>query len=161
MDAMGAEKLLGNGDMLYKNSTMPDSERYQGAFITALEIKNIVDYVVEHNKAYFDAEFTEFLEKTERVQDDDDDTSVGDFEGKDMSDSNADLLIRALALAISMKSISISQIQRRFQVGYIRAAGLIDKMEDMGYISPSEGSKARRVLITKEEFEEKFGPMDL
>lgn len=161
MDAMGAEKLLGNGDMLYKNSTMPDTERYQGAYINPLEIKNIVDYVVEHNKAYFDADFTEYLEKTERVQEEEDDVSIGDFEGKEMSDSNADLLIRALALAISMKSISISQIQRRFQVGYIRAAGLIDKMEDMGYVSASEGSKARRVLITKEEFEEKFGPMDL
>ncbi len=160
MDGMGAEKLLGNGDMLYKNSTMPDSERYQGAYITPLEIKNIVDYVCEHNKAYFDADFTEYLERTERAPQEDDDMPMGDFDGKEMSDSNADLLIKALALGISMKSISISQIQRRFQVGYIRAAGLIDKMEDMGYVSPSEGSKARRVLITKEEYEEKFGPMD-
>ena len=75
-----------------------------------------------------------------------------------MSDANTELLKNALSFAINSGAISISQVQRRFQIGYIRAAGLIDKMESLGYISGNEGSKARKVYITREEFEEKFGP---
>lgn len=154
----GAEKLLGNGDMLYKNANMPDTERYQGAYISTREVNNIVTYIKEHNKAYFDDELAEYLEDAVKEKHEET-TAVSDSEEGDMSDANADLLIKALSLAINSGTISISQVQRRFQIGYIRAAGLIDKMESFGYISGNEGSKARKVYITREEFEEKFGPM--
>lgn len=154
----GAEKLLGNGDMLYKNANMPDTERYQGAYISTREVNNVVTYIKEHNKAYFDDELAEYLENA--VKEKHEETGpVSDSEEGDMSDANSELLIKALSLAINSGTISISQVQRRFQIGYIRAAGLIDKMESFGYISGNEGSKARKVYITREEFEEKFGPM--
>lgn len=155
----GAEKLLGNGDMLYKNSTMPDYERYQGAYISSREVNNVVTYVKEHNKAYFDDELKDYLDKAAKPKQEESSSKDGDDDGNEMSDANNELLIKATALAIKCGTISISQIQRRFQIGYIRAAGLIDKMEDYGFISAHEGSKAREVFITREEFEDKFGPM--
>ena len=73
------------------------------------------------------------------------------------NDENSDLFKKSLWLAVKTGTISIAQLQRRFQIGYPKAGGLIDKMERMGFISGNEGSKARRVLLTMEEFEEKFG----
>jgi len=75
-------------------------------------------------------------------------------------DEMNELMLKALWLAVNTQSISISSLQRRFQIGYARAGGLVDKMERMKFISGNEGSKARRVLITKEEFINRFGPME-
>lgn len=153
----GAEKLLGNGDMLYKNSGMPGYERYQGAWISDAEINNVVSYIKEHNKAYFDDELQEFLERETNPQPEE---TVGDG-GEDSGDGEFDsFFLKALWLAVTTKSVSISQLQRRFQIGYARAGGLVDKMERMGFVSGNEGSKARRVILTREEFEDRFGPMN-
>ena len=70
-----------------------------------------------------------------------------------------DFFLKALWLAVTSGTVSISQLQRRFQIGYARAGGLVDKMERMGFVSGNEGSKARRVLLTREDFEARFGPM--
>ena len=69
------------------------------------------------------------------------------------------MFLKALWLAVTSGAVSISQLQRRFQIGYARAGGLVDKMEQMGFVSANEGSKARRVLISRDEFEQRFGPM--
>ncbi|MBR1983923.1 MAG: hypothetical protein IKA12_04480 [Clostridia bacterium] len=151
----GAEKLLGNGDMLYKNSGMSECERYQGAWISNREITNIVNFIKEHNEAYFDDELSEYLEKANKPKQED----IPDGEGEDGENEINDFFLKALWLAVNSGSVSISQLQRRFQIGYGRAGGLVDKMERMGFISGNEGAKARRVFLTREEFEEKFGPM--
>ena len=152
----GAEKLLGNGDMLYKNSGMSETERYQGAWISDREINAIVTYIKEHNKAYFDEELAEYLERATNPKQEES-SSSDDFASSE-NEVN-DLFLKALALGINVGMISISQIQRRFQVGYAKAGGIIDKMERFGYISTNEGSKARKVLITREQYEQKYGPM--
>ena len=152
----GAEKLLGNGDMLYKDSSMGDYERYQGAYISGREVTNIVNYIKEHNKAYFDDGVQEFLDKETRPKQEETSAEGGGEESGEMND----LMLKALWLAVNTQSVSISSLQRRFQIGYARAGGLVDKMEQMGFVSPNEGSKARRVLITKEEFLSRFGPID-
>lgn len=152
----GAEKLLGNGDMLYRNSGMSECERYQGAYISRREVNNVVKYVKENNKAYFDDELTEFLERAVRPKQEETAIEAG---GDDGDGENNDLFKKALWLAVNSGTVAISQLQRRFQIGYARAGGLVDKMERMGYISGNEGSKARRVLLSIEEFEEKFGTM--
>ena len=152
----GAEKLLGNGDMLYKNSSMPEVERYQGAYISTREVNNIVSYIKEHNKAYFDDEVSEYLENAVRPHQEE--VSASEDEGGGDSENN-EFFLRALALAVNSGTISISQLQRRFQIGYARAGGLVDKMERMGFISGNEGSKARKVLMTREGFEQRFGQM--
>ena len=150
----GAEKLLGNGDMLYKNSGMPEPERYQGAWISDREINNIVSYIKEKNAAYYDDDLKEFLEKSARPAREET-TTVGVDE--DDNDGIDDFFLKALWLAITSNSVSIAMLQRRFQIGYARAGGLVDKMERLGFVSGNEGSKARRVLITREEFENRFG----
>lgn len=152
----GAEKLLGNGDMLYKNSTMGDYERYQGAFISDNEINNIVSYIKEHNKAYFDDDLAEYLEKSEKNESEESNQNVGSI-GITGNPENEELLKRALALAVVTGSVSISQLQRRFGIGYNRAGNIIDKMEKLRFISGSEGAKARRVFLTREGFEQQFG----
>lgn len=152
----GAEKLLGTGDMLYKNSAMPECERYQGAWISDREIMNVVNYIKENNSAYFDDSLSQFLDNsTKPVQEE---MNFGDDNESDENEVN-EFFLKALWLAVNTKSVSISQLQRRFQIGYARAGGLVDKMERMGFVSGNEGSKARRVLLSREEFEERFGPM--
>ncbi len=151
----GAEKLLGAGDMLYKTATMANCERYQGAFISEDEIYDIIEYVKNNNTAYFDEEFDEFLNKTsqpkqEESKDDDDGGSSSDIE-------NEDLFVKALEVAISQGQTSISQLKRKFPIGYSKAGKLIDKMESLGYISGFDGAKPRTVFITREEFEKKYG----
>ena len=150
----GAEKLLGNGDMLYKNSGMPEPERYQGAWISDREINNIVSYIKEKNAAYYDDDLKDFLDKSSRPAREET-TTVGGEE--DDGDGIDDFFLKALWLAITSNSVSIAMLQRRFQIGYARAGGLVDKMERLGFVSGNEGSKARRVLITREEFEDRFG----
>ena len=151
----GAEKLLGNGDMLYKNSSMSECERYQGAWLSNSEISNIVSYIKENNAAYFEDEVTEYLDKAVRPKQEE--TEVSAEEG----DENAldDLFVKALWFGIVTGEMSISKLQRRFQIGYARAGGLVDKMERLGFISGNEGSKARKVLIDRQQFEDRFGPM--
>lgn len=152
----GAEKLLGNGDMLYKDSSMGNYERYQGAYISGREITNVVNYIKEHNKAYFDDDVKEFLDRETRPKQEESSSEHGEGVNGD-ANSVDEFFLRALSLAVNSGTISISQLQRRFQIGYARAGGLVDKMERLGYVSGNEGSKARRVLITREEFEQKFG----
>ena len=154
----GAEKLLGNGDMLYKNSAMPDFARYQGALISATEKTNIVNYIIQNNESYFDDSLKEFLDRVDSQNREE--TAVSIDNGDEGDAEVNELFIRSLELCITSGSASISQLQRRFQIGYARAGGLIDKMERMGYISGNEGSKARKVLITRDEFEQKYGPIN-
>ena len=150
----GAEKLLGNGDMLYKNAQMPSVARYQGAFIHTREVNNVVSYIKEHNAAYFDDELQEYLEKAANPQPEPSSISEGPGEG---GIETNDIFLRALWFAVNSGTISISSMQRRFGIGFSKAGGIMDKMDRMGFVSPNEGSKARRVLLTREEYEEKFG----
>ena len=153
----GAEKLLGNGDMLFKNSTMNDYERYQGAFISDSEINNIVSFIRERNKAYFDDDLAEYLENADKPEIEElpsADSVSGMFDG---NAENEDLFKRALALGVLTETISISQLQRRFGIGWGRAGRIIDKMEKMKFVPPSEGAKARKMLMTREMFEQQYG----
>ncbi len=150
----GAEKLLGNGDMLYKNSSMADYERYQGAYISGREISNIVEYIKEKNTAYFDDEIMEFLDRETRPQPEESSSS----EEGGTNDEFNEFFLKALWFAVKTGTISISSLQRRFSIGYPRAGSIFDKMEQKGFISPNEGGRARKVLLTPEEYVSRFGP---
>ncbi|MBO7149450.1 MAG: DNA translocase FtsK, partial [Clostridia bacterium] len=149
----GAEKLLGNGDMLYKNSSMGDYERYQGAYISGREITNIVEYIKEKNVAYFDEEIMKFLDNETRPSQEE--THNSNEEG---GEEFNDFFLKALWFAVKTGTVSISSLQRRFSIGYPRAGSIFDKMEQKGFISPNEGGKARRVLLSPEEYVSRFGP---
>ena len=146
LDSSGAEKLLGKGDMLYKTDTMTFPRRLQGAWMDDAEVQEIVSYVKEHNEAYFDERVYDFI-NGERG---------GGF-GGDGDDSVEAVYIEALKYVVSIGQASISMIQRRCSVGYPKAGKIIEWMENMGYISAFDGSKARKVLLTQEEFDNKYG----
>ncbi len=148
LDESGAEKLLGNGDMLYRTDTMTFPFRVQGAFLSSQEVQDVVSYVKEHNEAYYDDRVTEFLNN--------ENGSVGGGDAGD-EDSVEAVYIDALRYVVSIGQASISMIQRKCSVGYPKAGKIIEWMENMGYISAFDGAKARKVLLTQEEFDSKYG----
>lgn len=137
LDASGAEKLLGKGDMLYHPMGMPKPIRIQGTFISDDEIKRVVEQIVEQKIQQkvnnINAEIEKAPAANEKVD---------------------DLLEQVIELVVEEGQASASYLQRRFSIGYNRAARLIDALEERGIISGYEGSKPRKVLITKEELEE-------
>ncbi len=148
LDSSGAEKLLGYGDMLYKTDTMTFPYRLQGAFLSSEEVQNVVEYIKEHNEAYFDESVSDFINNSG--------SGGGESEG-DGDDSVEAVYIDALRNAVLAGQTSISMIQRKCSVGYPKAGKIIEWMENMGYISAFEGAKARKVLLTQEEFDSKYG----
>jgi S-DNA-T family DNA segregation ATPase FtsK/SpoIIIE len=140
LDASGAEKLLGKGDMLYHPMGIPKPIRIQGTFISDDEIKRVVEHIVQ--------------QKIQQKQND----VVAEIEKAPVANEKVDeLLERALELVVEEGQASASYLQRRFSIGYNRAAKLIDALEERGIISGSQGSKPRNVLVTKEELEEMKG----
>ena len=144
LDSNGAESLLGQGDMLFKPLGTSRVQRVQGAFVTEEEIA----LVVEQARAQREQEVDEsFLELPQVFADDVDDPD-GEF------DPDEDpLLDRAIEVVVTAQTASVSLLQRRLRVGYTRAGRLIDMLERRGIISPYEGSKPRRVLVSEHELE--------
>ena len=154
LDESGAEKLLGNGDMLYKTGGMFNCLRVQGAFLSSAEVAAVVANIKENNEAYFDPEVSDYINRTAPEEGGDDDDADGD------GGTVGPEYIKALAIVVKLGSASISLIQRKCAVGYNHAGKIIEWMELMGYISPFDGkAKARTVLLTKEEFESKYGDL--
>ncbi|GKQ43073.1 DNA translocase FtsK [Companilactobacillus sp. RD055328] len=144
LDANGAEKLLGRGDMLYRPIGKNKPVRIQGSYITEEDVEKVVNFVKEQQQAQYDE--TMIPSDEPEIQD----SNGSDANGKDNVD---EYWYEALDLIINQQSASVSMLQRRFQIGYNRAARMVDTMEDKGLVGPSEGSKGRKVLITQEELE--------
>ncbi|MFC2950055.1 DNA translocase FtsK [Virgibacillus sediminis] len=130
LDTGGAEKLLGRGDMLYMPVGNSKPTRVQGAFLSDEEVERIVDHCVDQQKASYQEEM--IPEDTNEAAEEVDDN----------------LYDEAVQLITEMQSASVSMLQRRFRIGYTRAARLIDAMEDRGIVGPYEGSKPRSVLVS-------------
>lgn len=145
LDGGGAERLLGRGDMLYSPQELPEPVRIQGAFISNSEVEAVVDFIKQNNSASFDDEANSHIN-----------TKNGSDEGGDDEDLD-ECFPDALRLVIELGQASTSLLQRRMALGYQRAARIIDKMEQLKFISPMDGSKPRTVYITMEEFERRFG----
>ncbi|MDE7296138.1 MAG: DNA translocase FtsK, partial [Clostridia bacterium] len=153
LDESGAEKLLGNGDMLYHTDVMYNCLRVQGAYISSKEVEMIVKDIKEHNEAYFDNSVAEFINKSEQT-----DEEGGEVQGGGEVDA---VYIKALGIVVKLGTASISLIQRKCSVGYNHAGKIIEWMEAMNYISPFEGkAKPRTVLMTPEQFENIYGKLD-
>lgn len=130
LDTVGAEKLLGKGDMLFHPIGTNRPRRVQGAFVSETEIAKVVDFIKNQE---LDTDYDEsILEKPVAA-------TVGDFED--------DLLEEAIKTVIEMKSASASMLQRKFRIGYNRAGRLIDMMEERGIVGPPQGSKPRDVIV--------------
>ena len=140
LDQSGAEKLIGLGDMLIVTASNPRLERIQGAWVTEEEIKDVVSWVKSQREAEYNPAVTE-EQKSTTVQSDDD---LGEDE---------ELIKTATDLVVRSQLGSTSMLQRKLRVGFARAGRLMDILESQGIVGPSEGSKAREVLITVEEYE--------
>ena len=154
LDQSGAQKLLGKGDFLYTMPGLAAPARVQSAFISPEESQKVVNFIKNNNEAYYDEEATAFINSRGVSAGGDVGGAAGGNE-KEFDPMN----IEALRHVILSGSASISMIQRKCSAGYNRAGKIVEWMEEMGYISPFDGAKARKVLITKEEFESKYGPL--
>lgn len=140
LDMQGAEKLVGKGDMLFNPMGMGKPIRVQGTFVTDGEVHKVIDFVkgqVENNTSYNE----DILTKIER-------TNV-----QESMDDSDELLPEAIDLVVRSGQASVSMLQRRFRIGYNRAARIVDMMEARGIIGPQDGSRPRQVLMTEEELD--------
>lgn len=137
LDANGAEKLLGRGDMIFAPPGKP-TQRVQGAFISNTDVTNVVSFV----KAQQEVQYSEAMTVT------DEELAQDTGEGGGAGNSEDELFQEALQFIIEQQKASTSLLQRRFRIGYNRAARLIDDLEAGGYIGPAEGSKPRHVNIS-------------
>ena len=150
LDMGGAEKLLGKGDMLFYPIGTNKPVRVQGAFVSDSELNKIVDFI---KKQSIPVEYSE--EVTQQALESDSKSSNGMAEnGNDlMSD---ELFEDAVRLVMDTGQASSSMLQRKFRIGYTRAARLVDCMEELGIIGQSVGSKPRELIMSRHEIEERF-----
>lgn len=153
LDMNGAESLTGKGDMLYMPVGCPKPSRVQGAFVSDGEVERVISYIrdrndpVQYNQAFMDQIEAEMARATNTGKKSD------DFDDMDDDDGGEDPKFHeAVELAIETQKVATSLLQRRLGVGYGRAAKIIDRMEALGYVSAPEGNKARKVLITHQEY---------
>jgi len=148
LDFAGAEKLRGQGDMLYHPVGALYSTRAQGGFVSDEEIENVVKYLqATYGEAEYDQKISEEVEKAKLPEKGKKGNAAGAASGGD-SDVD-DLFYDALQIAIDVKQISASFLQRKLGLGYNRASRIIDQMEEKGYISARDGNNPRRVLISE------------
>ena len=145
IDSIGAEKLLGKGDMLFYPSGTIKPQRVQGAFISDGEVEKIVTFLKNNGGPVYS---NDILEKIEKANNSDQELD------KDDEDDTDEFLMDAIDMAVNMGQISASGLQRRFKIGYTRAGRIIDQMEARGIISGYEGSKPRKTLITEDRWQE-------
>lgn len=144
LDSLGAEKLLGRGDMLFTTAEISKPRRLQGAFVSDNEIKRIVNYIKDKGG---EAQYIEGITDRQKVK------GIAGV-GLDGGDSDSDELFdEAKELIINSGKASASYLQRRLSIGYARAARLLDLLEEAGVIGPGAGAKPREVLITREQYD--------
>jgi DNA segregation ATPase FtsK/SpoIIIE-like protein len=143
LDMGGAEKLLGRGDMLYYPQSMAKPQRGQGAFVSDGEVEAVIDFLKAQNLGTYDPETAEAIVSASL-------SHHGDFAAN--SNGEDELLFQAVDIVLTAGCASVSILQRRMNIGYPRAARLIDTMQDKGYIGAFEGSKPRKLLITQTQW---------
>ncbi|MCH5323699.1 MAG: DNA translocase FtsK [Eubacterium sp.] len=154
LDEQGAEKLLGNGDLLFKSTSMPKPKRVQGCWISPKEIDRVVTFIKNSFILDYDDEVMREVEEHAAHVNTGDKKGAPADEGGDI-DVSDEKLEDAIRTVVEAGQASTSALQRKLKLGYGRAARLIDIMEEMGIVGPSEGSKPRQVLMTREEYYER------
>lgn len=150
IDTAGAEKLLGNGDMLFNPVGMSKPLRVQGAFLSDAEVENVVDFIKSQKEGSYDEDIIEEIEKhsvNEKKR------AGYDVEDDDNDDAD-EMLPDAIRVVVDMQAASTTMLQKKLKLGYARASRIIDDLEERGIIGPSEGAKPRKVLLSKQEYME-------
>jgi len=142
LDSGGAERLLGKGDMLYYPQSAAKPLRGQGAFVSDLEVERVLKFIKDYYPSDYDESVADALENP-------DGTDVSAVTGEEEDE----LLMPALRVLVENGYASVSLLQRKLTVGYPRAARMIDRLHELGYVGPFEGSKPRELLISPDQFE--------
>lgn len=151
IDTQGAEKLLGNGDMLFCPVGLSKPVRVQGAFLRDEEIENVIDFIKSQGEADYDSSVIREMEE-KAVQDD---KKKGAAIAVDDDDEDSDEMIpKAIEVVVECGAASTTLLQRKLKLGYARAARIVDELAERGIIGPYEGAKPRKVLMTKEQWYE-------
>ena len=156
LDTMGAEKLIGNGDMLYAPITLGKPLRVQGAFVSDEERDEVIQFIKQNSDAQYSDDIIAQIEQAAIKED----SKSGSSSGSDSSASGGkdndydELLPQAVDVILETNQASVSLLQRRLKLGYSRAARLVDQMEEIGVVGPFQGSKPRDILITKQQWQE-------
>ena len=145
LDTVGAEKLLGNGDMLFNPVGMSKPVRIQGAFLSDEEIENVVSFIKTQEEVEYDSEVMDEIARNAAA--DNSKKKVTQASAGDEADGD-DMLMAAIDVVVECQAASTTLLQRKLRLGYARAARIMDELEQRGIVGPSEGSKPRKVLIT-------------
>jgi len=153
LDTMGAEKLVGKGDMLYAPIGSGKPLRVQGCFVTDSEVEAVAGYVKENSVADYNQDVLKEIEKQaaqtgKKSASTDPDPTQEELDGDEMLPAAVDVILET-------GQASVSMLQRRLKLGYARAARIVDEMEEKGIVGPFQGSKPRAILITKEQWEDR------
>ena len=149
LDQQGAESLVGNGDMLFAPIGRKPT-RVQGAFVTDEEREEIISFIKKEAEAEYSDEILEAIDKAAAEKED----KGAAKEEPDPQNDYDELLPQAVEVIFETKQASVSMLQRRLKLGYSRAARLIDQLEEVGVVGPYEGSKPRKIMITKQQWQE-------
>ncbi|MBQ8928499.1 MAG: DNA translocase FtsK [Oscillospiraceae bacterium] len=150
LDTGGAEKLLGHGDMLYLPSGQPKPLRVQGCYVSTQEIERVVNFIKAQSSSEYDSQI---IEAVDRMAVPEESKKAAGEDG--IPSDEDDMLERAIEVVVQAGQASTSNLQRRLRLGYARAARIMDELEELGVIGPYEGAKPRRVLMTKQQYEER------
>ena len=153
LDEYGAENLLGKGDMLFAPQDMNIKIRLQAAFCDNDEIRNAIKYVKENNVSTYDEEVFKEVYAEKEQENVGGDGGAGASDGDDMDE----YMKLAVKFAMSTGKVSVSMLQRKFRIGFNRAARIVDQMSDLGLVGPSVGAKPRDFSITREQYQDLFG----
>ena len=151
LDEGGAEKLLGNGDLLYKPVGADKPLRVQGSFVATNEIKRVADYLRAQSSSQYDEEVATEIEKHIPVPKGEKPHGAED----DSSGAHDDMTERAIDAVVEAGQASTSYLQRKLKLGYARAARIMDELEQMGIVGPADGAKPREVRLTKAQLLER------
>ncbi len=157
LDAVGAEKLLGNGDMLFSPIGNSKPVRIQGAYVSEEEIENIVDFIKAQAEVEYDDEIMEEIERQATAEKKKNALASA---GDDAEDGGDVMIDAAIEVVVETQQASTTLLQRKLRLGYARAARIMDELEQRGVVGPSEGSKPRKVLMTKSQLAEKQASKD-
>ncbi len=163
IDIAGAEKLIGRGDMLYAPVGAAKPMRVQGSYVSESEVESVCEFIKKHNgKAIYNEQFTKQIdqeaEKCGMSKKGSGGASLGvSSDDSDFSGDGEDPKLReAIEIVVTDQKASTSLLQRKLSIGYGRAAKIIDRMQELNIVSPPDGNKPRRILITKEQFMEMY-----
>ena len=151
LDMNGAEKLLGKGDMLFDPQGVPKPLRVQGAFVSDKEVSDIVKFIIENNE---NAQYSnDVAQKMESLSNDTTNTTVTISDVENTDDGRDSYFAEAASIITDKERASIGMLQRYLKIGFNRAARIMDQLEEAGVVGPEEGTKPRKVLVTKEELD--------